>query len=163
MDTFWDTETYNKQFMDLVQFRVTAYNVNGWGESSEPNTDGATVRTAPRFMNPPLRNPTTNDKQMFVYWEPISSYEETGGSEIVSYGLQWDAGTSGVTWSDLEGYMVNMVKTEFTASQIDAGSIYQFRLQARNIYGWGDFSTPKSIAAAGIPEQMSIPSSASQG
>lgn len=61
MSTFWDPATYNKEFEDLVQFRVTAYNVNGWGESSEPNTDGAKVLTVPRFMHPAQRDTRTND------------------------------------------------------------------------------------------------------
>jgi hypothetical protein len=36
--------------------------------------------------------------------------------------------------------MANIIKTQFTASQIDEGNNYSFRLQARNIYGWGEFS-----------------------
>jgi len=66
MQTFWDPLTYNKQFKDLVRFRVSAYNVNGWGQASEPNIVGARVKTAPRFMNAPLRDASTNDKEVFV-------------------------------------------------------------------------------------------------
>jgi hypothetical protein len=50
MSTFWEASTYNKEYNDLVQFRVTAYNVNGWGESSSPNTEGALVYTVPSYM-----------------------------------------------------------------------------------------------------------------
>lgn len=45
--------TFNLAFQDLVQIRVAAYNVNGWGTVSEANTDGVRVKTAPRFMEPP--------------------------------------------------------------------------------------------------------------
>lgn len=103
-------------------------------------------------MNPPQRNPTTNDRQMIVEWDPIDSYDDTGGSEVISYGLQWDNNSGGVTWSDLEGYMANIIKTVFTASQITPGQDYQFRLQARNIYGWGTYSETFEIKASGIPE-----------
>lgn len=75
MFTFWEATTYNKDYNDLVQFRITAYNVNGWGQSSSPNTDGAHVLTVPRFMNKPLRDTRTNDSQMFFYWSPITNIE----------------------------------------------------------------------------------------
>jgi len=79
----------------------------------------------------------------------------------LSYGLQWDDGTGGVVWSDIDGYLVNKVATRFTVSGVTPGQVYQFRLQAKNIYGWGSYSLNKQIAAAGIPEQMSIPITAS--
>lgn len=53
MSTFWNVTTFNYTLGNLVQFRVAAYNVNGWGESSTPNTNGALVLTAPSFMNSP--------------------------------------------------------------------------------------------------------------
>ena len=86
MDTFW-ADPFYMVFEDLVQFRITAYNVNGWGLASETNSDGAKVRTAPRFMNPPQRFETTNDNQIYIYWEAIETYDDTGGSDVTSYGL----------------------------------------------------------------------------
>lgn len=62
MSTFWDGATYKKNYGDLVQFRVTAFNVNGWGKSSLPNTTGARVLTVPRTMNRPLRDTRTSDQ-----------------------------------------------------------------------------------------------------
>jgi hypothetical protein len=44
------------------------------------------------------------------------------------------------------------VNTEFTISGVIPGQIYQLRIQAKNVYGWGTYSEIKSIAAAGIPE-----------
>lgn len=61
MSTFWDTLTYNKVYNDLVQFRVTAYNVNGWGASSSANTEGALVYTVPSYMHQPVRDTRTDD------------------------------------------------------------------------------------------------------
>ena len=115
-------------FEDLVQFRISAFNVNGWGLSSETNSGGARVRTAPRFMNPPQRFETTNDNQIYIYWASIETYEDTGGSVVISYGLQWDSGTDGAQWSEVEGYLANTVATEFTVSQITPGKAYRFRL-----------------------------------
>jgi len=53
MSTFWNVTTFNKTLGDLVQFRVAAFNVKGWGLSSTPNTIGASVLTVPSFMNLP--------------------------------------------------------------------------------------------------------------
>jgi hypothetical protein len=53
MHLFWDQATFDKDFEDFVNFRVTAKNVKGWGLPSGSNTEGARVKTAPRFMNPP--------------------------------------------------------------------------------------------------------------
>ena len=37
------------------------------------------------------------------------------------------------------------------------GETYWFRLRARNIYDWGPPSGLLEVAAAGVPEQMSVP------
>jgi len=61
MSRFTNTDSFNLNFQELIELRASAYNVNGWGEASDPNTAGAVVLTTPRFMNKPLRDPLTND------------------------------------------------------------------------------------------------------
>lgn len=46
---------------DLVTVIVAAYNSNGWGADSDPNTFGATVRTTPAAMNDPVRGSDTTE------------------------------------------------------------------------------------------------------
>jgi hypothetical protein len=65
---------------------------------------------------------------MFVYWSAIDSYEETGGSPIISYGLEWDNGTNELEWIQLQGYMSNSLITAFTEQSVTKGVIYNFRL-----------------------------------
>ena len=101
MDTFWEPTTFNKDYNDLVQFRVTAYNVNGWGLSSDANTDGAVVLTVPRFMHPAQRDTRTSDQTIYVFWDPLTTSEQMGGSAVLSYGLQWDDNTGMASWSNL--------------------------------------------------------------
>jgi hypothetical protein len=43
------------------------------------------------------------------------------------------------------------------------GAIYNLRLQAKNVYGWGAFSPISTIAASGIPAQMSTPTTSNVG
>lgn len=46
---------------DLIVVRASAYNFNGWGPTSVPNTVGAMVRTVPTRMNAPARDPASTD------------------------------------------------------------------------------------------------------
>jgi hypothetical protein len=68
MSTFFDQASFNMSFNEIVQFRISAQNINGWGSASQPNTLGARVLTAPRFMNAPVRDERTHDQQLFINW-----------------------------------------------------------------------------------------------
>jgi hypothetical protein len=141
--------------------RIAAENVNGMGAFSTPNVSGEYIRTIPSYMNPPQRDSLTNDHQLHVFWEPldpVSDFSESGGSAILSYGLEWDNETNEAQWLPLSGFSADSLSTAFTIqSGITKGSIYHFRVKAKNIYGWGPSSEVLAIAAAGIPEQMSTP------
>jgi len=53
----------------------------------------------------------------------------------------------------LQGYASNTLLTSFIVnSNLAKGQIYNFRLQAKNIYGWGVFSAVTAIATAGLPD-----------
>ena len=151
MDTFWDSETFNKDYADLVQFRVAAFNVNGWSENSEPNTVGARVLTVPRFMHIATRKLGTGHAAILIEWNRLTTTEEMGGSAIVSYGLQYRDNSESAEWIDLIGYQSNNLLTDFILDAVTPGQIYQFRMQAKNIYGWGVYSEVNLIAASGTP------------
>ncbi len=69
--------------------------------------------------------------------------------------LQSDGGTSGTTWSDLLGVTSPFTSTSTTVSTgITAGTTYQFRVKARNIYGYGTVSSTVSVKASDKPAQM---------
>jgi len=139
---------------DLVQARARAYNSNGWSVESATNTDGARVRTPPTFMHPPVRDPTSSDSQIVLTWSTLTAEEDTGGAAILSYGLEWDAGTAGASWSALAGFTVRSLTPTFTVSTgLTPGHGYQFRLSAENLYGWGPTSTATTAYAAGLPAQ----------
>jgi len=53
--------------------------------------------------------------------------------------------------------MSDSLSTSFIQQNVTRGTIYRFRLQAKNIYGWGSFSNITAVAAAGIPQQIAIP------
>jgi hypothetical protein len=55
------------------------------------------------------------------------------------------------------------LQTDFTLYNVEYNEVYRFRLQAKNIYGWGVFSDVTVIQATGIPDQMAIPTTANSG
>lgn len=85
------------------------------------------------------------------------SIADIGNSAILSYGLQWDAGVSGGPWINLVGYSSDSMLTSFTVNQgVTDGIVYNFRAQARNVYGWGPYSTI-TVSATTVPSQMLPP------
>ena len=48
----------------------------------------------------------TNTKMIVVNWQPISNPED-GNSDVLSYSLEYDAGTNGESWEALSGYLAD--------------------------------------------------------
>jgi hypothetical protein len=57
----------------------------------------------------------------------------------------------------------SLLLTATLTNDVTGGSIYRFRVRARNVHGWGPFSTEKSIKAAQIPDQMATVSTSIDG
>jgi hypothetical protein len=148
---------------DLIQARASALNAKGWGTASVPNTAGANVRTAPTRMNAPVRDPASSESQIIVTWAALTAVVDTGGSPIISHGLEWSADGAG-TWVALTGQTVRTLTTTFTVSTgLTTGHAYLFRVRAENAYGWGPYSTVTTVYAAGVPGQPYQPATAVVG
>lgn len=105
-------------------------------------------------MNSPTRGSSTSTSQIQVDWTALTSPSD-GYSTITSYHLQWDSGTSGATFSDLLGSTIDSTALTFTvSSSVIGGSNYQFRVRAKNYWGWGDYSSAVTIKASAAPDQM---------
>jgi hypothetical protein len=53
----------------------------------------------------PTRGSDTTESELQVDWSDLTTTTETGGSAILTYHLQWDAGVGGTSsWVDLIGY-----------------------------------------------------------
>jgi hypothetical protein len=130
---------------------VLAHNSRGWSSASLANTAGPTIQTEPNAMAAPTRGSTTSTTIVEVDWAALIS-PANGDSSITSYNLKWDAGTSGVTWTDLIGLSPSSTATSYSLTTgITAGSSYQFKVRARNAFGWGSYSSVATITAATIP------------
>jgi hypothetical protein len=83
-----------------------------------------------------------------VTYSDLKISSETGGSDILSYNLQMDDGLGNFT--DVHGYETDVLGLSATV-KAKAGVTYGFRYRARNLYGWGAFSTTTFILAARRP------------
>lgn len=86
-------------------------------------------------------------------WSQITS-PQNGGSNVLSYNLQWDAGYPG-TFVELVGQTNPYLGLSYTVtSAVDGltpGLAYTFVYRAQNIYGWGPLSDKSTFLAAAIP------------
>lgn len=138
MTDFLNTFGYARGQYPLI--KVRAHNDDGWGEYSPPNSSGVLVQTEPTYMVPPEESTLTNDVQIVVTWPEILTDEETGASELTSYSLEWDQGTG--NWIALTGYSSDSLdRTATVSSGLTAGYPYRFRTRAKNVHGWGPYST----------------------
>jgi hypothetical protein len=119
-------------------------------------------------MNDITRGSLTSETQIELNWAAITLDADTGGSQIISYNVQWDVGNNGLypsTDVDLVGYISYYPGTSFIISSgIVAGQSYNFRIRAQNIYGLGVFSANiVTLTATGIPAKMSPATTAVTG
>ena len=136
----------------MVEVKVAAHNLNGWGDFSEVNSVGAIIETVPGEMLPPTRNPETSTVQIVVDWLPPVN---DGYSDIVSYNLQWDSGTEGETWTNLIGFNTEEISFTYTVAQgVAYGDQYRFKVRSKNYWGWSEFSESLIIKSATYPDPM---------
>lgn len=117
---------------------------------STENTEGALIKRRPDQMTAPVQVYST-DNTIEVTWPELTG-DATGNSEILSYNLLWDDGTSTL---DIE--LCDTLVTSFTVTGLVGGADYSFKVRARNIYDYGDFSTDYLVEASDLPSKPQIP------
>ena len=84
-------------------------------------------------------------------WSLVTAAPINGGSSIISYNLQWDNGSNEAQWIDLLGISPVYTSNSNIVTSVLSGASYKFRIRARNVFGWGDFSPITVIKAAKVP------------
>lgn len=106
-------------------------------------------------MTQPVRASRTTTTLLHLDWTAMSTETAKGGSEITSYNVQWDAGTSGSAWTHLQGHGTASLLTEIEiTSGVAGGEDYQVRVRAENVYGFGVWSAATTIYASSVPDQV---------
>ena len=130
---------WSLSFDSEVVAQIQAVNDYGQSEISLPSTVNARMQTTPSQVKGLNEiNSETSEIQIKFTWDPLLTLEETGGSPIISYDVQWDAGYNGIVWYHLAGYSFDFKQTTYLASaKIVKGTTYKIRIRAKNYWGWG--------------------------
>jgi hypothetical protein len=130
---------------------------NSYGTSTHSNAgNGAVIVTVPDAPVAIQNNmAVTTVNKVGIMWSP--GYSE-GGLPVEDYRVSWDQGTG--SWVvRQEG-----VSTEaYTAASLSMGTVYSFRVEARNAYGYSVYSAEVSVLAATVPSTPSPPTSTIAG
>ena len=97
---------------------------------------------------------------MLIVAMPSIEANQTGGSNITSYNLQYDQGnTTNQSFVSLIGEIPdnNVAITQVTLTGLTTNKVYSFRYRVRNKHGWSAFSTVSSFLTATVPLPMSAP------
>lgn len=93
-------------------------------------------------------------------WLPLVTSYETGGEAIITYNLEWDEGSNGVSWNDVQGQ--ETIPSLATAALIVTnhlvfGTSYQFRVRALNIDGWSVYSDVLTVVHSDVTSKPDAP------
>lgn len=91
-----------------------------------------------------------SESSVVVDWTALSTNAEIGGKAITGYNLYWDNGTGSSTIS-----LIESLATSRTVSGLNGGTTYKFKVRAKNINGYGSFSSELSVVASQSPGTMS--------
>lgn len=95
----------------------------------------------------------------------MTTAEETGGTlTIESYNLvMFDSSTS--QWVELVGESISYPYTDlsFTKTGLTTGTDYRFKIRAKNVHGFGDYSEEITIRADDKPSKMNAVSTTISG
>ena len=92
-----------------------------------------------------------SDLEIIISWQALSG-ADAGNSAILSYNLYWNAGNSTTAVILVTDTLINTLS--FTSLQ--GGVEYIFKVRAKNVYGYGEFSNEIGIDAVDIPAKVDI-------
>lgn len=56
----------------------------------------------------------TNESQIHIYWNELTVGDQDGGSEVLSYNVQWDQGLNAGNFFELVGFSTPFLLQEYT-------------------------------------------------
>lgn len=136
-----------------MQVRVKAANFFGFGVLSPvSDASGARIRAVPGQMAAPTEDASCTDVTLTMNWVALTGID-AGSSAVIAYSLYWDAGDSAaVTFTELTDALV----TSFTVNAVEGGRAYRFKVRARNIYGYGEYSAVTVVTPDDKPGKTAI-------
>lgn len=131
------------------RMKVSAFNEIGLTDSPIISTVLASVPDAPPIPVFVASSSSSSKITIDISDFPSSS---NGGSEILSFEVQWAEGRAG-SFVSLVGATSPFTATTYSkSSDVVKGTTYRFRYRAANIRGFGDFSPELTVLAASVPQ-----------
>ena len=144
---------YSLSIDNVIKGKVSATNNKGTSALSTLNSTGALVQKVPQIAPTIQSGSLTSMNQIQLEWFNLTLNSQNGGSPIIEYKIFWDNGVGNDVFSELVT-ITNLTTLKYTKTGVVEGLVYQFKIQAKNIYGYGPLSTsPQSITPASIPYQ----------
>lgn len=128
---------YLLPFDSYVYAKIESKNQFGYSLlMSLPNTAGGKIQTDPVPVTGLGRGSSTSTSQIELNWTEITTNAGNHGASVISYNIQWDAGTNGLSYYDIAGYVSLYPNSPYIQSTgVQAGRSYYFRVRVRNFWG----------------------------
>lgn len=126
-------------------------------DSVAPFQTHADVKTEPHSPPiPPTRGGLTSTDSIEVVVTELAGVE-TGGDAILSYHVEYDGGTGGSAWTELQGYTSNSLALSVVKTGLTVSTAYQVRYRTRNQFGWSaGYSSAATISTLTEPGQVEV-------
>lgn len=134
----------------VYAFKTKARNLVGYSELSDPVSILAAQTPGPP-VNLANVEAITTSTQVGLSWQ-VPAF--TGGSALIDYRLFTDSATGGVTFTEVAA---GLTALEYTVTSTTQGLTYQFKVEARNQYGYSFFSNTVSILSSQNPQRPLAP------
>jgi titin len=143
------TSPYHLAWGSSVWAQVTATNIKGDSVISQVG-NGAIILTVPGEPTALANVPTvTNAIQVGLEWTAPS---EDGGSVVIDYKVLYGEQTG-----SYNNEIAGITTTSFTVIGLTTGTVYKFKVQARNEYGYSTASDEEFVLAAQKPDVPQAP------
>lgn len=134
--------TLSYQAGQIIIAKALAHNVKGWSLESTENIVGIVAQTIPtqapmNFILTPSSITSVN-----LSWSAELTNSSCGYSPVTNYTIIFDQGTN--TWVNYD----QTSSDSYSIQGLSQGVVYQYRVQANNIYGAGPVSNVLSSVAA---------------
>jgi hypothetical protein len=154
MSMFW-SGNWKLDQGQIITVKVVANNARGQGEMSVWNIDGAHVEKLPHLMNPPYGSLNEETSEIILTWPAVFTPRD-GGTPVTSYHIEYRYDLDPQdAWQELVGFSMPHLKTEATHSDLRPASLVNYRIRAKNRWGWGPWSYPDLVMiSASSPDRV---------
>lgn len=146
------TTNYGYQAGDTIHAIGRARNAKGWGPYSAINTVGTLAQTAPVAQASGFTG-VGSLTSIDLSWTALATYEDRGYTNTVTYAVYETTSTSNPSSPLID----DLSATSYQITTVTTGETRKFKLKAKNIFGYGPFSSEVSVVVSAAPDQMSAP------